>query len=236
MRAIIATVLFFIGSHVGFSQTTLAHRMNQAQQAYTHLDTLGLMNSLSEIYRQDTILPDDAAFLLGYALYLNQEYRAAHRAFIRYVELTKESGQYFSAMVKAVNQCDLALAMYDYDNCQICKTLGPLDEIDTCYVCDGAGHLHATCTRCDGAGQEVCPTCLGSGFRLVQGSFYNSYMICPTCNQAGRITCENCKGSTTENSVCYRCSGLGVSPVPRTCTHREKEIKPNSKSKTSFYR
>lgn len=236
MRLTIASLLVLLGSLVGFSQSTLSIKMEQAEQAYSQLDTLTLMKSLTEIYQQDTILPDDAAFLLGYALYLNNEYRAANRAFVRYVELTKETGRYFSAMVSAVNQCDLALSMYDYDNCRICNTLGPLDEIDTCYVCDGVGHRQSTCTRCDGSGDEVCPTCLGSGFRLVQGSFYNSYVICPTCNQAGRVTCGNCNGSTTEKTVCYRCAGEGLSPVPRICTHREKEIKPNSQSKTSFYR
>jgi hypothetical protein len=217
----------------------LSNKMQKTDFYYQGQNLDSLLIEVHQIYQQDTILPDDAAFFLGYALYKNEYWEKSKEALLRYVSLTKELGKYFDSTEYFVNIIDTKLNLYDTAYCDICVTLGPLPEKITCNLCLGEGSSLSTCTLCRGNGNEVCPRCLGVGFERHVDSFQNNYIPCMLCNQTGVITCRQCNGTKTEKTMCKTCGGLGQMPKPRICTHRDLPgaiITPQKKNKSTIYR
>jgi hypothetical protein len=213
--------------------------MSKADSNYQSKNQRELLLNVHKIYSVDTILPDDAAFFLGYTLYHHQQYKKSKEAFLRYVDLTKEAGRYFDSTQFLVNQVDVLLVQYDTNSCDICGILGPLDIVDTCGTCIGVGHFTNQCSRCSGSGLEVCPRCLGVGYERYLDNFGTNFYPCQLCGRTGVVDCQKCRGTKVEKSLCQTCAGIGTIPRPRDCTHRNlvgAKITPVKKTKTVFYR
>jgi hypothetical protein len=232
---------------IGLQTLCLGQKKDMIKEKMTLLDyslqkqsSKDVLKLVHEIYQTDTILPDDAAFFLGYALYLKEQYRQSKTALLRYVSLTKESGKYFDSTKYFINKIDEALAQYDPNVCDICDILGPLPEIDTCPKCTGYGKTEQECRSCSGKGIEICPRCLGLGYEQFYDGFQTNYLTCKRCNRAGTIPCTQCNGTLKEIAICKTCSGVGSYPRPRICTHRDLEgavITPRPKKvKSTFSR
>ena len=104
--------------------------------------------------------------------------------------------------------------------CSICEVLGPLEEKDTCYNCLGNKTIIEDCYFCNASGEQVCPTCRGTGFEVVNTQFYSSYINCRECWGKGRIECLSCDGDGKEEHTCKICLGEGEVAPQRICTHR----------------
>jgi hypothetical protein len=225
----------------GQKKDLIAEKLNLLDRSLHKHSSKEVLKLVHDVYQTDTILPDDAAFFLGYALYLKDQYRQSKTALLRYVSLTKEGGKYFDSTKYYINKIDEALALYDPNSCDICTILGPLPEIDTCSVCIGYGKTEQTCRECSGNGIEMCPRCLGLGYeQYSNNNLQTNYTTCRLCHGKGSITCTQCNGSLKEVAICKTCVGLGKYPRPRTCTHRDLEgatITPRpQKTKSTFSR
>ncbi len=233
---ILAINSVFIGQKKNF----ISDNMLSIETGYKESDAKKMLNHVHKIYQLDTILPDNAAFFLGYILYKSNKLRESKAALLRYVQLTKEIGIYFDSTQHIINKIDESLLQYDTNYCDICKTLGPLSEKEICKICDGNGKREQPCNACNATGIEICPRCLGVGYEHYQDSFQNNYYPCRVCNKSGTITCSNCNGTTKEVNVCKPCAGQGQVPKLRDCTHRNLKnavITPQKQSnKSSFYR
>lgn len=243
MKKLFHIFLFIIGLQtLGLSQKkdVINEKLTQLDLSLHKHSGKEVLKLVHEVYLTDTILPDDAAFFLGYALYLKDQYRQSKIALLRYISLTKEGGKYFDSTKYYINKIDEALVQYDPNVCDICDILGPLPEIDTCQKCDGYGKTEQECRACSGKGIEICPRCLGLGYEQHHDSFQTNYITCRLCNRAGTITCTQCKGSLKEIAMCKTCGGIGSYQRPRICTHRDLEgavITPRSKkTKSTFSR
>lgn len=198
------------------------------ETAFLEQDASDILIWVNKLYIQDTILPDDGAFFLACALHMHNKPVESKKAFLRYIDLTKENGKYYKSTVKFVHDIDKKLGISEED-CDICKVLGPLKELDTCSVCLGHGKEEGQCTRCQGIGSEVCPTCSGTGFERIPSGLQVNYLPCRTCHRLGTIKCQNCNGTKTQIQFCENCSGDGMAPKLRTCKHK-------TEPKTYFYK
>jgi hypothetical protein len=206
---------------------------------YNQKNDQKVLQNVYQLYSIDTILPDESAFFLGYALYKFNHLEKSKNAFLRYIDLTKEQGNYFDSTVYFINKIDEKQKEYDTSYCDVCKQLGPLDETITCTKCTGVGFHTQNCTRCNGTGQEVCPRCLGVGYERYQDAFQNNFVPCQLCNRSGIIYCQKCDGNKTIKDMCSKCGGEGNTSKDRVCTHRNLEnavITPTKKSNSNFYR
>lgn len=192
----------------------------EIENALEQDNTSNLIKWVSKLYLQDTILPDESAYFLGTALFKSNKPNESKIAYLRYIDLTKEKGKYFLSTVDFVNKIDKELKQED-QQCDICKVLGPLTDIDTCNICKGYGKLKDDCSRCNGIGRESCPTCFGTGFERIPSGFQINFLPCTTCNRNGYIDCISCEGTKKEVQFCENCNGNGVSPKPRQCTHQK---------------
>lgn len=224
------TLLFLFLSNISFGQkkeviNTISSQLEQALVDQRLNDMLILVENL---YQQDTTLPNEGAFFLGYVLHAYGKPIESKKALLRYIDLTKETGKYYTNTVKIVHQIDKKLNKEEA-TCDICKTLGPHKELDTCSVCLGHGKEVTTCHRCQGTGHEVCPSCAGTGYERISNGMQVNFQPCKICHRDGFITCVNCYGTKKETSFCENCSGEGLAPKPRVCNHK-------TETKTYFYR
>jgi RecJ-like exonuclease len=217
---IIFTLLILSFNGIAQKKALLETSIKIIEQQYLQKDYSNLLKSVHAIYLIDTILPDDAAYYLGYVLFRFNEPKASKKSLLRYIELTKESGKHFDTTVYLINKIDEKLEIYTLSQCDICTTLGPLSTLDECTKCTGHGQFEQKCRTCAGNGSIVCPRCLGVGYENSHDNFQTNFYPCRVCQRAGTITCTNCKGTSKEVSLCKPCGGKGEVPTPRICTHK----------------
>lgn len=116
----------------------------------------------------------------------------------------------------------------------------PLDEIQSCQLCDRRGYQYQVCHTCEGhkeieqpcnhckeKGVVGCSRCVGSGLVTIRNVFnIVEYYECEKCSGKGRYTCPTCLGSKFEVSSCRTCDGSGRLPTDIICDHEgENEVR-----------
>lgn len=86
----------------------------------------------------------------------------------------------------------------------------------------GIREIREKCTKCNGTGRMVCPSCGGTGTHAVQVEDRNAYGMvvgthyenrpCLECNGAGKVTCDACNG----RGFNYLNPDLTAQPAPGT--------------------
>ena len=75
-------------------------------------------------------------------------------------------------------------------------------------VCQGTGHCaycyYGECSRCEGSGNNTCPSCSGTG----------NCWLCGGAGTSGTITCTACKGK----GYCTKCNGKGYTGRCTKCS------------------
>lgn len=185
--------------------------------AFERNDYKASLDPLFNILSRDTIIPDEATFFLGVALSKMEKYEAGQQALLKYIRLTKDSGDYFMETVNQLIETNTILGVLEKTDRMICDAIGPLEGVfEECPVCHGEKESDQDCKQCKGSKHEVCADCLGKGV-VVKFSYYDDHSLCKKCGGTGYTECTRCEGTGNELRYCSRCSGEGKVKKAREC-------------------
>lgn len=231
LRKILPLLMFlsFFTHHksvLGSHSEVINNNFNSVYAAFEKNDYKASLDPLFTIFSQDTILPDEATFYLGVALSKMEKYEAGQNALLKYIRLTKDSGDFFMETVSQLIETNTVLGVLDKTDRMICDAIGPLEGVfEVCPKCHGNKLSDQECKQCKGSKHEVCSDCLGKGV-VVRFSYYDDHSLCNKCEGKGYSECTRCEGTGQEFRYCSRCSGEGQIQKARECNfvnQKEKE-------------
>lgn len=201
-------------------QVTVGILMDSIQTATDQKDFDAAIFPLRDLFRRDTILPDESTYYLGWVLYEQKRDRGSLRALLKYVELTGDSAAHFDHSIEMIYELSHRLYPTITHTCPVCRQLGPLDETVDCELCQGEGVTDKPCLTCRGHGELLCSHCKGNGVVVKSGQYLGQqYALCTHCQGDGAIDCPNCDEDHNHLGTCHKCAGTGQYPKQRVCTH-----------------
>lgn len=217
---------FALNKSIAASHSQIIYNnFNSVYAAFERNDYKASLDPLFKILSQDTILPDEATFFLGVALSKMEKHEAGQKALLKYIRLTKDSGDYFMETVNQLIETNTILGVLDKTDRMICDAIGPLENVfEECPKCHGDKLSDEDCKQCRGSKYEVCPDCLGKGV-VVKFSYYDDHSLCKTCEGKGYVSCTRCEGTGHEFRYCSLCLGEGQIKKARECNfvHQKEE-------------
>jgi len=214
-KVIFWALLFFVGISASAQEkpdSSVVQNLDKAKKLMDKGDYQGANQLFLRIFKTESTLPDEFAFLYGKTLYRLEKQVQSKSVLAKYVELTGPSGKYYREAVEILNKLGDKI-------CLICNNKGFLIDTIACTYCHKTGKRDAECTRCNGSGKALCHICRGSKVVVTGTPFGAKFTPCGQCNQEGFENCDKCKGSGKEKTVCVYCAGEGKFLQKRTCTH-----------------
>ncbi|MFN3996443.1 molecular chaperone DnaJ [Algoriphagus sp.] len=171
-------------------------------------------------------LPDEMPYYFSETLFQLGQFDNSSNFLNKYLELTGFKGENYQGAKEL--QEKLKKPIEEIQTCQLCDRRGY--RFASCFTCDGSKQIEQDCNYCKSKGIVGCSRCAASGL-IKKVNVFNivEFFECERCSGKGRLTCPECEGSGREVSDCKTCMGSGHIASDAICDHKEHDHSSETK-------